>query len=163
MQTFFSGCIFLQTISWGAQQVLSEVIYIQLIPFSVKHLYFLYLRAPVAQRIPWEQRLHFRCMSWRAKRQLISQKRSLCLNGTQRMDGATHRINHCPVGLWSLTTHVTDGSEITSPSVYCRFITPVNQYKPRPVACPWKRINLLSVRCFAKFSRWGQIGLLLIT
>ena len=120
-------------------------------------------QAPVAQRIPWEQRLHFRGMSWRAKRQLIPQKRSLCLNGSQRMDGATHRINHCPVGLWSLTTHVTDGSEITSPSVYCRFITPVNQYKPRPVACPWKRINLLGVHCFAKFSRWGQIGLLLIT
>ena len=110
MQTFFSGCIFLQTISWVAQQVLSEVIYIQLTPFSVKHLYFLYLRAPVAQRIPWEQRLHFRCMSWRAKRQLIPQKRSLCLNGTQRMDGATHRINHCPVGLQSLLDDPHDGS-----------------------------------------------------
>ena len=67
-------------------------------------------QAPVAQRIPWEQRLHFRGMSWRAKRQLIPQKRSFCLNGTQRMDGATHRINHCPVGLQSLLDDPHDGS-----------------------------------------------------
>ena len=70
----------------------------------------LIFQASVAQRIPWKQRLHFRGIRWRAKRQLIPQQRSLCSNGTQRMDGATHRTNHCPVGLQSLLDDPHDGS-----------------------------------------------------
>jgi len=78
--------------------------------FFRKAIILFIFQAPVAQRIPWEQRLHFRGMSWRTKRQLILQKRSLCLNGTRRMDSAIHRINHCPVGLQSLLYDPHDGS-----------------------------------------------------
>lgn len=106
---FFFRYTFLQRLFWGIQQMLSEVINIQLNSFFRKAFILLIFQASVAQRIPWKQRLHFRGIMWRAKRQLIPRQRSLCSNGTQRMDGATHRINHCPVGLQSLLDDPHDG------------------------------------------------------
>ena len=107
---FFFRYTFLQRLFWGIQQMLSEVINIQLNSFFRKAFIRLIFQASVAQRIPWKQRLHFRGIRWRAKRQLIPRQRSLSSNGTQRMDGATHRTNHCPVGLQSLLDDPHDGS-----------------------------------------------------
>ena len=109
-QTFFFRIYLPAEIFLGYPANVSEVINIHLNSFFRKVFIHLIFQASLAQRIPWKQRLHFPGIRWRAKRQLIPRQRSLCSNGTQRMDGATHRINHCPVGLQSLLDDPHDGS-----------------------------------------------------